>query len=123
MANSRNLPAVSDFAKEFAVGLREVMKARGVTQTPVAEAIGRDQTYVSERVRGVRAPDTDVIAGVAEVAGVTPATIVKEVMAAVRAAKAVEATPVVRNLPTLADNRRQKSYPVIADEAAREDED
>lgn len=87
MANSKNLPQVSDYSREFALALREVMRARGVRQVPVGEAIGRDQTYVSERVRGVRAPDTDVIAGVAQVAGVQPATIVAEVVKVMRSTK------------------------------------
>lgn len=81
MANSRNLPPTTAFTKAFAAALREVMTARGVVQTKVAAAINRDQTFVSERTSGKRPCDTDIIAGVAEVAGVTPQTIVRETLA------------------------------------------
>ena len=47
----------------------------------VAESISRDQTFVSERTSGKRPCDTDIIAGVAQVAGVEPKTIVREVLA------------------------------------------
>lgn len=84
MANSRNLPATSDFTKSFALALRTVMSARGVTQTRVAEAIERDQTFVSERTSGKRPCDTDIIAGIAKVAGVAPRTIVSETLAVMK---------------------------------------
>lgn len=84
MARPDQLPVLTAFSRDFAAALREVMERRGVTQTQVAEAIGRTQGYVSERVRGVRAPDTDVIAGVAQAAGVQPSTIASEVVATMR---------------------------------------
>lgn len=84
MANS--LPSVTPFSVAFGAALARVMKVRGVRQVPTAQTIGRNQGYVSERLRGLRAVDTDVIAGVAMVAGVTPRTIVIEVLAEMKRA-------------------------------------
>ena len=75
------LPNVTPWSKAFGAALREVMKSRGVTQAAVAEKIDRQQSYVSERLAGKRAVDTDVIAGVALVAGVDARTIARETLA------------------------------------------
>lgn len=87
MAKQEQYPKVSEFTRRFAAALEIVMSEHGVSQSAVARSIDRTQGYVSERVRGVRSPDTDVIAGVAMVAGVQPATIVTEVMTQMRGAR------------------------------------
>lgn len=130
MANSRNRPPVTPFSAAFAASLREVMTARSVTQTKVAQAINRDQTFVSERTSGKRPCDTDIIAGVAQVAGVDAKTIVREVLAKMRG-DITAAAPVApdpkqapgANLPTLADKRKKRTYPQPAKRAARKSTD
>lgn len=89
MANSRGVPPTTPFSRAFAVALREVMAERSVTQTKVAQAIHRDQTFVSERTSGKRPCDTDIIAGVAEVAGTTPQAIVRDVLGRIPNARVV----------------------------------
>ena len=89
MAKPEQLPEISDYSRRFAVALTAVMAERGVSQSETARRIGRTQGYVSERVRGVRAPDTDVIAGVAQVAGVPASMIVRETLAKMKALKVV----------------------------------
>lgn len=99
MANSRGLPETTAFTKAFSSALRQVMTARGVTQTRVAEEIDRDQTFVSERTSGKRPCDTDIIAGVAKVARVEPRTIVSEVMREMRRLQVVRAEPATTKQP------------------------
>lgn len=72
-------PTVSPYSKAFGAALKQVMKDRGVTQAHAAEKAGVLQSYVSERLAGKRAVDTDVIYGVAVAARVSPRTIVQEV--------------------------------------------
>jgi len=78
-----DFPDVTPFSVAFGSALKVVMEARGVSQSAVARAIGKKAgaSYVSERVNGKRAVDTDVIAGVAEVAGVPPSVVVRETLA------------------------------------------
>jgi transcriptional regulator with XRE-family HTH domain len=78
-----DFPDVTPFSVAFGSALKTVMDRRGVSQSAVARAIGKKAgaSYVSERVNGKRAVDTDVIAGVAEVANVPVSTIVREVLA------------------------------------------
>lgn len=85
-AMADKFPEVTPFSKEFGAALGDVMEDRGVSQSAVARAIEKKAgaSYVSERVRGLRAVDTDVIAGVAMVANTTPQAIVREVLAKMR---------------------------------------
>ncbi|MFT3871101.1 MAG: helix-turn-helix transcriptional regulator [Nocardioides sp.] len=64
------------------MGIRHVMDARGVKQQPVADVIGCNQSYVSERTGGKRPCDTDIISAIAVVAKVSPRTIVTEALRA-----------------------------------------
>lgn len=108
MANKRDLPQVTPFSQSFGAALAQVMERRGVTRAAVARAIGKKAgaAFVSERLRGLRAVDTDVIAGVALVAGVDVRTIVRETLALMPKPRTLDvgddSLHVVRDVP--ADN-------------------
>jgi hypothetical protein len=74
------MPEVTPFSKAFGSALGQVMKRRGVRQIPLSEAIGRNQGFISERLRGLRAVDTDMVEGVARICGTDPQVIVGEIM-------------------------------------------
>jgi hypothetical protein len=92
MADDSKIQPTSDFTRRFSAALREVMSHRGVSGNAVAREIGRNQGFVSERTSGKRPCDTDIIAGVAAVAGVDPRTIVRETLAAMGVARATGIT-------------------------------
>jgi transcriptional regulator with XRE-family HTH domain len=71
---------VSAFTQAFAAGVRDVMRKYGVQQVPLAERIGRSQGFISERTSGKRAVDTDILDGIAAMAGVTPRALVREIL-------------------------------------------
>lgn len=92
-----NFPQVTPFSMAFGAALQVVMDNHGVSQSAVARAIGKKAgaSFVSERVNGKRAVDTDVIAGVAEVAEVQPSIIVREVLAEMKRAATASRSPKV----------------------------
>lgn len=108
MADDSKIKPTTAFTRAFAAGLRTVMAARGASQQAVADAIGRNQGFVSERTSGKRACDTDIIAGVADVVGVEPRTIVREVLAAMESHR-----------DELAEKRAATRIPAVAQKAAR----
>lgn len=65
-----------DFNQQVASRLRDVMLERGVKQIPLADHIGRSQSYVSDRTSGKLPLGLDIIAGVAHLAGLTPRQLV-----------------------------------------------
>ncbi|MGW6007206.1 hypothetical protein ACWFNS_17770 [Oerskovia enterophila] len=74
----------SDFSKAFSRHLRDVMSERDVRQVPLAERLERSQGFVSERTSGRRPVDTDIIAAVAEMAGMGARELVEEISARMR---------------------------------------
>lgn len=74
----------SDFSKAFARHLRDIMAEHGVRQVPLAEHLDRSQGFVSERTSGRRPVDTDIIAAVAEMAGMGPRDLVDEISTRMR---------------------------------------
>lgn len=90
MADESKIRPTTAFTRGFAAALRHVMAARGVSQQSVADEIGRNQGFVSERTSGKRPCDTDIIAGIATVARVEPRQIVKETLARMQQAPAAD---------------------------------
>lgn len=66
----------TDYTQQVAARLRALMLERGVKQIPLAEHIGRSQSYVSDRTSGKLALSFDIIEGVALLAGLTPRQVV-----------------------------------------------
>ncbi|KZM36052.1 hypothetical protein [Oerskovia enterophila] len=88
----------SDFSKAFSRHLRDIMSERDVRQVPLAERLERSQGFVSERTSGRRPVDTDIIAAVAEMAGMGARELVEEISARMRDARRHGAT--VHALPS-----------------------
>lgn len=85
--------AASDFSRALGAHLADVMRERGITQTQVADRLGRVQGYVSERLNGHRAPETDLIDAVAALAHLTPHALMLELLARGTSAVGAAATP------------------------------
>ena len=70
---------ISDFAKAFAAEYAGFMKANGVTNLQIAEVLGRNDGYVSERKSGKRPLDLDDVDALASlVTGWTGRTLMIE---------------------------------------------
>ena len=59
MANPNDFREMSAFALAFATEYKKYMKAHKVRQRQIAEYLGFTEAYVSERVNGKRAIDTN----------------------------------------------------------------
>ena len=70
--------AVSESSQRVARATATFMVDHGITQTQVAQALGRAQGYVSEHLTGARAIELDLIDAVASLAGVSPYTLLAE---------------------------------------------
>lgn len=88
MAKPESYPAVTLYSKAFGAALAEVMKKRSVSQVLLGQEIDRPQSYISDRLRGMRACDTDMIAGVAALSGITTRQVVLDVLKEMRLAAA-----------------------------------
>lgn len=53
------------------------MKEKGITQRQLADELGRDQAYISERVTGKRAFSTDELDAIAKLANVLPRELIE----------------------------------------------
>lgn len=62
---------VPEFTRLVARTIKGMMAERGVTQSQVAEAIGRTQGYVSERVNGLDSWNTAEIEALAHIFGIS----------------------------------------------------
>lgn len=75
---------VSDFSREFAHHLSDILREgpATVTQSAIAEKLpdNRSQGYVSERLTGKRPIDTDMLAVIADLLGYSPAWLVGQVI-------------------------------------------
>lgn len=80
-----NARGASDFSRSFALHLRGVMVTKGVKQSALATHMGRSTGFVSEHLSGVRAVDTDMLDGIADLAGVDVRWLVDEVTRRMRA--------------------------------------
>jgi transcriptional regulator with XRE-family HTH domain len=60
----------SPFSQSLAAVLRGYMLERGITRPALMEHMHRSKGYVAEHLNGTRAPDTDLIFAVAELANV-----------------------------------------------------
>lgn len=74
------------------------MSERDVRQVPLAGRLERSQGFVSERTSGRRPVDTDIIAAVADMAGMGARELVEEISARMRDARQHVAT--VHALPS-----------------------
>lgn len=68
-----------DFSKTFAQVLRGVMTEQGITVEQVAERLGRSTGFVSERTRGIRPVDTDIVDAVASLSDQESAALFMEI--------------------------------------------
>lgn len=71
MSKKEDYRKLSHFAIAFAEEYKAYMKAHGVRQYQLAEALGRTQPYVNDRVTGKRALDTDDVDALAKLTGTT----------------------------------------------------
>lgn len=84
-----DISATSAFSRAFATHLRDFLDAEGVTQDDIRKGFvdaglpPRSQAYVSERLRGLRAVDTDFVSVAATLLGKTPRGLVSEVLDAI----------------------------------------
>lgn len=65
MNNERGKRPIRPFSRAIAREIKAVMKERGITQAAFAEAIDRQQGYISERVSGRYPFTTDELDGLA----------------------------------------------------------
>jgi predicted XRE-type DNA-binding protein len=59
----------SELSRAVSAHVKAWMRDRSITQPEVAERLGRAQSYVSERLNGIRALDTDDLDVIAELGG------------------------------------------------------
>lgn len=78
MANKNDVRPVGEFTRLFAAEVKGALKSADVNQLEVAEALGRNQSYVSERISGKRAFTTDDLDVIAKLCGETPKTFITE---------------------------------------------
>ena len=71
MANPNDFREMSAFALAFATEYKKYMKAHKVRQRQIAEYLGFTEAYVSERVNGKRAIDTNDVDALATLSGTT----------------------------------------------------
>ncbi|MFT4156527.1 MAG: hypothetical protein QM630_01140 [Microbacterium sp.] len=69
---------ISPFALAFAAEYKGFMKANGITNLQIAEHLGRNDGYVSERANGKRPLDTDDVDALAQLAGWSPRELIIE---------------------------------------------
>jgi len=72
-------------AAAFGEVLRELRRARGMSQEALAEACGCDRTYPSLLERGLRTPTITLMFRLADAIGVAPSEVVARVYARLRA--------------------------------------
>lgn len=58
-AMAKTYPPIGPFSVAFAAEYKGFMKSAGITGAQIAEQLGRNEGYVSERVNGKRPLDTD----------------------------------------------------------------
>jgi len=63
--------------EDFARNLRKLRHARGLSQEALAHEAGIDRTYISALERGVYSATLDMVAKIATVLGVEPATLLQ----------------------------------------------
>ena len=66
----------SEFSRVFSLCLRGFMEERHIESRDVARHLGRSAGYVSEHTSGTRAPDTDLLDAVADLAGIDRKSVV-----------------------------------------------
>ncbi|MEV8338481.1 helix-turn-helix transcriptional regulator [Leucobacter sp. NPDC077196] len=71
MANRDSQRAVGAFSKAVSLEVKGLMARHGITQTAFAAALDRNQGYISERVNGIKAFDTDELDIFAGLIGIT----------------------------------------------------
>lgn len=71
MVKKENQRPLGEFSKAVSAEIKGLMATHGVTQSVFAKALGRNQGYVSERVNGLKAFDTDEIDTLAGLIGST----------------------------------------------------
>lgn len=100
MANQEDLRPVGEFTRLFAAEVKGAMKSAGVTQPQVAEAMSRNQSYVSERVSAKRAFTTEDLDVIARLCGQSPKAFITEIARRTRDIKIdsdlAGVTPIVR---------------------------
>lgn len=78
MANPNDFREMSAFTLAFAEEYKKYMKAHKVKQRQIAEYLGFTEAYVSERVNGKRAIDTNDIDALASLSGTTGRSLMIE---------------------------------------------
>jgi transcriptional regulator with XRE-family HTH domain len=68
----------SSFSRNMSAALRGYIRERGISQSALAKRIERSEGFVSERLTGVRPPDTDMIDATAALAGISTARLYEE---------------------------------------------
>lgn len=68
----------SSFSRSMSAALRGYIRERGISQSALAQSIERSEGFVSERLTGVRPPDTDMIDATAVLAGISTSRLYEE---------------------------------------------
>ena len=102
MANKQDVRPVGEFTRLFAAEVKGALKSANVNQLEVAEAMGRNQSYVSERISGKRAFTTDDLDVIAKLCGETPKAFITEMARRTRDF----AQPTISNVTPLRQNQK-----------------
>ena len=70
----------TDHHRQFIGGLREVRRAKCITQVELSERLGRDQSYVSNIERGQRRLDVIEFAEIARAIGEEPTALFAQLL-------------------------------------------
>ena len=68
----------SSFSRSISAALRGYIRERGISQSALAHSIERSEGFVSERLTGIRPPDTDMIDATAVLAGISTSRLYEE---------------------------------------------
>lgn len=77
MVRNDQFPPIGKFAQAIASAVNDVMATSGISGNQLAKKIGRVQSYVSVRARGLKAWDLDEVDQIAHITGTTFDDIIK----------------------------------------------
>jgi transcriptional regulator with XRE-family HTH domain len=83
----------TDLSRQLSAALRDFMRERDLRLDDVAAVLGRSRAYVAARTNGSRDLSLDIVAAVAQLAHLTPYSLMVEVTARMHAAGATAAGP------------------------------
>ena len=119
MANPNDFREMSAFALAFATEYKKYMKAHKVRQRQIAEYLGFTEAYVSERVNGKRAIDTNDVDALAALSGTTGRSLMIELA---RLTKETLRQPVSETASVASQLEKVRGKKIQVEKAAYRDE-